>query len=302
MLTDLSEGRDAMNAHSPRPVLSRQNAVPYVTFFFLAVVVICGFTASTGRSFAEASGGDGRGNQIPPEFVNPNPEKEFNDDDLKVKERKKPLGEWNFSLGADTEQFYDPSVPVAVSIVQSLSGQGKYAGVLKVKRLEIKNRGSKAVNSVQLRWKIFNFDDPSKVLLEGTTPFLNFWAEANSAKVVEIPTIYPVHLFNPLAKDGKLTGRFKLMIGVQEARFDDGSGWKRQAPGVLLNFLYYDQPVAAVPEPRLSKPYLPLGVGGPRWHQGNLQAVRSKAEVVRLGFPLYVVSRNDLSRRYGFCD
>lgn len=49
------------------------------------------------------------------------------------------------------------------------------------------------------RWRIIKLDDPSKVLLEGTTPFVNFWAEANSAKVVEIPTIYPVYLFNPLA-------------------------------------------------------------------------------------------------------
>ncbi len=39
-------------------------------------------------------------------------------------------------------------------------------GVVKVKRLEIKNRSAKAINSVQLRWKIFYFDDPSKALLE----------------------------------------------------------------------------------------------------------------------------------------
>jgi hypothetical protein len=151
---------------------------------------------------------------------------------------------WDISIGFDKEQFYDDSVPVAVSIVQTLSGRGKFAGVVKVKRLEIKNRSAKAVNSVQLRWKIFNYDDPSKVLLEGTTPFVNFWAEANSAKVVEIPTIYPVHLFNPLAKDGELNGEFQLRIGVQEARFEDGSLWRRQSPVVLLNLLYYDQLIA----------------------------------------------------------
>ncbi|HEX8500753.1 MAG TPA: hypothetical protein VF659_09190 [Pyrinomonadaceae bacterium] len=177
---------------------------------------------------AEASAGNGRGLQIPPEFNNPNPEKEFDADDLKVKEQKKPRGQWDVSIATDQEQFYDVSVPVVVSIVQSLSGQGKYAGVVKVKRLEIKNRSSRAVNSVQLRWKIFSFDDPSKVLLEGATPFVNFWAEAESAKVVEIPTIYPVHLFHPLARDGELKGQFKLTIGVQEVRFADGTFWGRQ--------------------------------------------------------------------------
>ncbi|HEX8146245.1 MAG TPA: hypothetical protein VF591_03500 [Pyrinomonadaceae bacterium] len=233
-----------MNAHTFRSMLRRQNVIPLTFFFLLAVIVACGFTAGTMQPSAEASVGNGRENQIPSEFDNPNPEKEFNDDDLKVKDQKKPRGQWNFSLGIDTEQFYDPSVPVAVSIVQSLSGRGKYAGVVKVKRLEVKNRSSKAVNSVQLRWKIFSFNDPSKVLLEGTLPFVNFWAEADNSKVIEIPTVYPVHLFNPLAKGGELNGRFKLMIGVQEARFADGSLWRRQAPAVSLNFLYYDQPVA----------------------------------------------------------
>jgi hypothetical protein len=225
-------------------MFSRQNALPFTIFFLLAVTVVCGLIASTGQLSAEASGGKGRADQIPPEFNNPNPEKEFNEDDLKVKEQKKPRGEWNVSISIDKEQFYDDSVPVVVSIVQTLSGQGKYAGVVKIKRLEIKNRSAKAVNSVQLRWKIFNFDDPSNVLLEGATPFVNFWAEADSSKVVEIPTIYPVHLFHPLAKDGELKGHFMLTIGVQEVRFADDSLWRRPESAVLLNLLYYDRPVA----------------------------------------------------------
>ena len=233
-----------MNTHGLRSMLSRRHAVPFTIFSLLAAVFICGFAVNTVPSSAEASAGNGRGNQLPPEFNNPNPEKEFNDDDLKVKDLKKPRGVWDVSIGIDKEQFYNASVPVAVSIVQSLSGRGKYAGVVKVKRLEVKNRSGKVVNSAQLRWKIFHFDDPSKVLLEGTTPFVNFWAEANSAKVIEIPTIHPIHFFNTLAKDGELNGQFKLMIGVQEARFDDGSLWRRQAPVVLLNYLYYDYPVA----------------------------------------------------------
>lgn len=233
-----------MNAHNLRTIFSRPNAAPLTIFFSLAVIFLCGFAGSTTRHSAEASVGNGRGLQLPPEFNNPNPEKEFGDDDLKVKEQKKPRGQWNFSIATDQEQFYDDSMPVVVSIVQSLSGQGKYAGVVKVKRLEIKNRSSRAINSVQLRWKIFSFDDPSKLLLEGTTPFVNFWAEADSAKVIEIPTIYPVHLFHPLAKDGELKGHFMLSIGVQEVRFSDGSLWRRPAPAVLFNFLYYDRPVA----------------------------------------------------------
>jgi hypothetical protein len=226
-----------MNTHGFRSMFSRRNAPSFMILVMLGVIVACGFMVSTGQSSAEASDGNGRRNQIPPEFNNPDPEKEFDDDDLKVKEKKKkPAGKWDMSIGIDKEQFYNDSVPVAVSIVQTVSGKGKYAGVVKVKRLEIKNRSAKAVNSVQLKWKIFNLDDPAKVLLEGTTPFVNLWAEANSAKVVVIPTIYPVYLFNPLAKDGELNGEFKLMIGVQEAHFEDGSLWRRQSAGGFVEF------------------------------------------------------------------
>lgn len=233
-----------MNSHDFRSMLNRPNVAPYTLFFLLTIVCLCGFAVSHIQPSAEASVSNGHGFQLPAEFANPNPEREFNDDDLKVKEQKKPRGVWNVSIGFDKEQFYDDSVPVAVSIVQTLSGKGKYAGVVKVKRLEIKNRSSRAVNSAQLRWKIVNSDDPAKVLLEDTLPFVNFWAEANSARVIDIPTIYPVHFFNALAKGGELKGEFQLRIGVQEARFADGSLWKRQTPVVMSNSLYYVRPVA----------------------------------------------------------
>ena len=219
-----------MHAHRSRTMLRRRNFVPLTTLFLFALMVVCGFTASTTQSSAKASVGSGRGNQLPPEFANPNPEdakKDFNDDDLKVKEQK-PRGKLAVVLETDMEQFNDASMPVAVGTIQSLSGGGKYAGVVKVKRLEIKNRSSKALNSVQLSWEIVSLDNPTKVLLEGATPFVNFWAEANSSKVVEIPTIYPALLFKPLTKDTELNGQFQLTIGVKEARFADGSFWRRQ--------------------------------------------------------------------------
>jgi hypothetical protein len=220
-----------MNAHSLRSNFSRQNAAPFTIFFLLAVVVIWGL-AVTMQSSAKARVGNGHVNQRPPEFANRSPEddkKDFNDDDLKVKDQK-PRGRWGTGLVPDMGQFNDNSVPVVVGAIQSLAGGGKYAGVFKVKRLEIKNRSRKAVNSVQLRWSIVSLDDPTKVLLEDNLPFVNFWAEADSSKVIEIPTLYPLPLFKALAKAGELNGQFKVTIGVQEARFADGSFWRRQEP------------------------------------------------------------------------
>src|SRR5947209_13913330 len=64
--------------------------------------------------------------------------KEFNDDDLKVKEEK-PRGKWSFATLLDTSQFEDSSIPVVVGGIQSLSGGGKHLGITKIKRVEIKN-------------------------------------------------------------------------------------------------------------------------------------------------------------------
>ena len=222
-----------MNSQRLRSMFSRQNVVPAVVFFLLVVVIVCGFAASAWRSSAEASVGNGRGNQSgnqrPPEFANRTIEdvkKDFNDDDLKVK-GEKPRGKWSFATLIDTGQLKDSSVPVAVLGVQSLSGGGKYLGITKIKRTEITNRSPKIVNSVQLRWVVASLDDPTKVLSEGATQFVNTWIEANNTRVIEIPTLHPALLLKPLAKDGLLAGRFQITISMQEARFADGSFWTR---------------------------------------------------------------------------
>jgi hypothetical protein len=164
-------------------------------------------------------------------------EKEFNDDDLQVK-GEKPRGKWTFATLLDRRQIEDSSVPVAVRGIQSLSGGGRYSGITKIKRAEIKNRGPKMVNSVQLRWTVASLEDPTKVLSEGTTQFVNARIEANDTRVIEIPTLYPALLLKPLAKDGGLYGRFQITFGVQEARFADGSFWRRQESVTYMNFLY----------------------------------------------------------------
>jgi hypothetical protein len=69
----------------------------------------------------------------------------------------------------------------------------------------VKNRSRKAVNSVQLRWSIVSLDDPTKVLLEDNLPFANFWAEADSAKVIEIPTLYPLPYSKPWRRTANST-------------------------------------------------------------------------------------------------
>jgi hypothetical protein len=201
---------DAMNAHSLRSMFSRQNVVPFTLFFLLFIVVAFGLTAVTEQSAAK----EGAISQIPKSVPGPTGEdikKEFNDDDLKVKEEK-PRGKWGFSLEHDASQYNDSSVPVVVSGIQSLSGGGKHLGVTKIKRVGVINRSLRIVNSVQFRWTIASLDEPGKVLSEGITPFANIWVEANSSKVIEIPTVYPALLLKSLAKNSELYGRFQITL------------------------------------------------------------------------------------------
>lgn len=224
-----------MNAHGFRSMFSRENAAPLTLFFLLFIVVVFGFTAVTEQSAAKEQAVS----QLPQSMPDPTGEdikKEFNDDDLKVK-GEKPRGKWTFSIMLDMSQALGDSSPVTVAGIQTLSGGDRYLGITKIKRVKVNNRSTKIVNSVQLRWTLAPLDDPKKVLSEGTTPFANIWVEANSLKVVEIPTLYPAPLLKSLAKDGELSGNFQLTIGVQEARFADGSFWRRQETISYLKFL-----------------------------------------------------------------
>lgn len=228
-----------MHAHSLRTVLRRENFIPVTILFLFLLVAVSGFVVGTVRSASTEGVGGASHIQSPPGVAGPNGEdieKEFDDGDLKVK-GEKPRGKWAFATVLDMSQFGSSSLPVAVSGIQSLSGGGRHLGITKIKRVELINRSPKIVNSVQLRWTLTPLDDPEKVLSEGATQFANIWVEASSSKVVEIPTLYPALLLKSLAKDGVLDGRFKITIGVQEARFTDGSFWRRQEIAAYLKFL-----------------------------------------------------------------
>jgi hypothetical protein len=235
-LTNLSERRDAMNAHGFRTMFSRQNVVPFTLFFLLFIVVVFGLAVGMEQSAAK----ERAISQLPQGTPGPTGEdikKEFNDDDLKVKEDK-ARGKWGVGLMQDEGQFNDPSAPVVVVGIQLLSGGGKYVGVNKIKRVKINNRSPKIVSSVQLRWTIAGLDDREKVLAEGITPFANIWVEANISQVIEIQTLYPAQLLKRLAKNGELYGEFMITIGIQEARFADGSFWRRPTLAALLTLPY----------------------------------------------------------------
>jgi len=226
-----------MNTHSLHSLRRRQNVVPFAFFFLLIVAAISGLTAGVLQSSARASGKIGQDPQRPPFMPNEDIAKEFNDDDLKVKDDK-PSGKWTYSTLPGFNQKNDPSVPAYVSGIQLLSGAGKHAGITKIKRVQVKNKSSQTIVSVQVRFEVFNFDEPEKVLLADTFPFANISIDPDAYRVVELRTLYPARMLKTLTKKSELYGDFGIRIEVQEARFADGTSWRRPEPVALLKSPY----------------------------------------------------------------
>ena len=226
-----------MNAHSLRPIFSRRNAAPFTTFFLLVVVAVTAFVV---QSSATAGGGGGQNNQRPPMPSDEELKKDFNDDDLKTKDDK-PIGKGGYTIQLDDNQINDPRAPAYVRSIQLLSGGGKYQGIHKIKRVQVTNKTSLPIVSVQVRVEVYNLNEPDKVLLEDTFPFVNVSVTANNTQVVEIKTLYPSRLLKVLAKGGELNGEFGIRISMEAVRFEDGSFWRRPAPAALLISPYLDQ-------------------------------------------------------------
>ena len=192
-------------------------------FTLLALVTVFASTAGT-KASAKARGEIGNGAQRPPFMSGEDIKKEFNDDDLKVKDDT-PGGKWGYATLLDSKKD-DPSVPAYVSGIELLSGGGKYQGINKIKRVKVTNRTSQPIVSVQVRVEVVNLDEPDKILLEDAFPFANANIDPNGSQVIEIQTLHPPRMLKALAKNGELNGKFGIRIGVQEVRFADGTFWR----------------------------------------------------------------------------
>ena len=102
-----------MHAHGFRPMHRRQTLAALTVFSLFSVVAGCGLVAGTVPSSAK-EGTAGTNVRIPQGMPGPTGEdidKEFNDDDLKMK-GEKPRGKWGFATVLDLSQFGSSSIPV----------------------------------------------------------------------------------------------------------------------------------------------------------------------------------------------
>jgi putative transposon-encoded protein len=200
----------------------RRNLIPGTLLTSLAL--LCAAWAAPGPAKADYS----------PDQTPGEKKKVFTDEDLKV---EKLNGKWNAQCAPDPKQAEDPSVPVYVKGTNVFWGTGKYLGRMKVSEVMLENRSQQPAQSVQLRWVIVSVDEPDVILLEGTTASFEARVEPFTTALVDIPEIYLNKILKPLRKSDELNGRFRLLVGIQEARFSDGAVWQPPAAATSSRIL-----------------------------------------------------------------
>lgn len=182
--------------------------------------LLCAAWAATGPAKADSSSGQTSGEK----------KKVFTDEDLKV---EKLNGKWNAQCAPDPKQAEDFSVPVYVKGTNMFWGTGKHLGRMKVSEVMLENRSQRLAQSVQLGWVIVSVDEPDVILLEGATALFETRVEPFTTALVDIPEIYFNKILKPLRKGDELNGRFRLLVGVREVRFSDGTAWQPPKPSAF---------------------------------------------------------------------
>ena len=115
-------------------------------------------------------------------------------------------------------------------------------------QVKIENRSQKILQSVQIRWTIAHKDEPDVVLLEGVMPSTDARIEPfNPPTGVNIPHLYVNKIVKPLLKEGELNGHILLTLGIQEARFVDGTEWHISGQVAFLKTTLMRRPLGLSP-------------------------------------------------------
>lgn len=164
-----------------------------------------------------------------------------------------PKGKWRVVTVFDYKQHYDPTVPVELTR-GTLANEENNKGLVEV---IIKNRTSKNISSLKIRYFLTTSEDRKVILYQGST------LEIISKRTKEKPTlpanqrrIFDVKdgkfskLLKPLVKNGELNGNFVITLQISGVVFEDGSVWKEEEA-----VRYKHKPVMRAPPPQSNCPF-----------------------------------------------
>ena len=142
---------------------------------------------------------------------------------LQDQDTKLPPGDWTLMHPAISRLGLEDA-PLRIT---SVTGSTKAGGTITEVRL--KNNSEKAAAGVKFSWYLFRDHAPQEILRKGESPVLGLEGlSAGRSKVVAYPIVSFGKIYEPLLKDGKLTGDFVLEVAVSEITYEDGSKWVRK--------------------------------------------------------------------------
>lgn len=142
---------------------------------------------------------------------------------LQDAEVKFPPGKWTLQHPAISRLGLSDA-PLQIT---SVAGEIKTGGTITSVRL--KNNSGKAVAAVKFTWYLFREQAPQKILQKGESPVLSLKGLSDGgSKFVDYPIVSFGNIYQPLVKDGKLTGDFVLEVAVSEIVYEDGTKWERK--------------------------------------------------------------------------
>jgi hypothetical protein len=137
-----------------------------------------------------------------------------------------PPGKFGFGYLSDKPQYDDPSAPVVLRGMGAISSPKR---ALKLSCVEIENRTTRAVKSVQLRWAVSALAEgqdasaKAEALAKGILPPLAVEVPPGARTKVEVRGVQFADFFQPLAAAGEINGKFNVVIGVAHVEFADGT-------------------------------------------------------------------------------
>ena len=142
--------------------------------------------------------------------------------------KEMPRGKWNLGDLFEKAQLDNPSTPVVVRGLATISSAKQRA--VKISCVELENRSARAVKSVRLRWSLVERAEGemakagAPVLAKGTLPDIGVELQPGARLKAEVQGAHYADFLRPLVTPtGEVNGQYDLYVGVARVEYADGT-------------------------------------------------------------------------------
>lgn len=142
--------------------------------------------------------------------------------------KEMPRGKWGLANQFEKGQFKNDALPVLIRGLGSVSSQKQRA--VKFSCVELENRSSRVVKSVQLRWSLAvrtadrSVTEGAPVVAKGTMPVIEVEIQPGVKLKAEIRGAHYADFLNSLSNvHGEVNGDYVLYVGIARIEYTDGT-------------------------------------------------------------------------------